>query len=1055
MLEDMPVNAKEIPMEHSIRYSERVELQKVPGGIARLVAVVLLVVVALAVVGDTAQAQYFGRNKVHYRKFDFHVMQTEHFNIYFYPEEETAVRDAARMAERWYERLSGLFHHDLRTKKPIILYATQGDFQQTNAISGSIGEGTGGVTESVKNRVILPLTGSYAENDHVLGHELVHAFQYDIAGSFGRDGQTGMAGLPLWFIEGMAEYLSVGREDPNTAMWLRDVVLRDDIPTIDDLAGNPRYFPYRFGQALWAYIGGRFGDDKIAYLYGRGLKEGLDAALKGVLGVDGDSLSAQWAADLRATYGSAVSARTAPQNVGKPLLAENEDLNVAPSISPDGKYVAFLSSRGLFSIDLYLADASTGEVLKKLFSAESDGHFDAIRFVNSAGSWSPDGRKFAFVTFAEGSDEISVLDVASRSIERRIRMNGVRGISNPAWSPDGTRIAFSGISGGVSDIYVVDVRTSKTQKLTDDLYADFQPTWSPDGSTIAFASDRGSSTDFKRLVYAPLEISLVDVVGGSVRQLSLFPEANDINPQYSPDGRSLYFISNHGGVSDIYRYDLAGGTISRVTNIATGVSGIAATSPAMSVAAQTGRIVFSVFENGSNSIHAINPGEVPEETVTDRTGGVGTGGELPPRSPIDPRLVSKYLADAAGGLPIDPDYKVVPYSASLQLDYLGAPSIGISSTPGIGTSLGGSIAAYFSDLLGNHEVGVAVQTSSLSASLTEIGVDAYYLNQENRWNWGVTASHIPYIATQISTRPVDIEIDSQAVTAVEVRQDVQSVTVNGGSLLALYPFSTTQRFEAEAGYTHYGYSIESDYRYYVGGTEVASTTKTGDAPDGLNLFIGSTALVGDNSHFAFTSPVDGTRYRLEAGVTAGSLTFGTALADFRHYFFWNPVTLAVRALHYGRYGGDAESDRISPLFLGYPNYVRGYESSSFDLSECSNGGVDGTCPEFDRLLGSRMAVGNLEFRVPVFGTSQLGLINFPYLPLELGAFLDAGVAWTATEAPSFRFDRNTSDRVPVFSTGLTARANLLGYLVLEVYYAYPFQRPEKGAHFGFQIAPGW
>jgi hypothetical protein len=77
----------------------------------------------------------------------------------------------------------------------------------------------------------MPLTGIYADTDHVLGHELVHAFQYDIAQRMGAMSQQGLGSLPLWLIEGMAEYLSVGREDPNTAMWLRDAALRGDLPT--------------------------------------------------------------------------------------------------------------------------------------------------------------------------------------------------------------------------------------------------------------------------------------------------------------------------------------------------------------------------------------------------------------------------------------------------------------------------------------------------------------------------------------------------------------------------------------------------------------------------------------------------------------------------------------------------------------------------------------------------------------------------------------------------------------------------------------------------------
>jgi hypothetical protein len=161
-----------------------------------------------------AAAQYFGQNKVQYRTFDFQVLKTEHFDIHYYPEEEAAARDVARMAERWYARLARVLDHQLSSRQPLILYASHPHFEQTNVIEGQLGEGTGGVTESLKRRIVMPVGGGPAETDHVLGHELVHAFQYDILGA--------NLNLPLWFIEGMAEYLSIGSYDPHTAVWLRD-----------------------------------------------------------------------------------------------------------------------------------------------------------------------------------------------------------------------------------------------------------------------------------------------------------------------------------------------------------------------------------------------------------------------------------------------------------------------------------------------------------------------------------------------------------------------------------------------------------------------------------------------------------------------------------------------------------------------------------------------------------------------------------------------------------------------------------------------------------------
>ena len=94
-------------------------------------------------------------------------------------------------------------------------------------------------------------------------------------------------------------------------------------------------------------------------------------------------------------------------------------------------------------------------------------------------------------------------------------------------------------------------------------------------------------------------------------------------------------------------------------------------------------------------------------------------------------------------------------------------------------------------------------------------------------------------------------------------------------------------------------------------------------------------------------------------------------------------------------------------------------------------------------------------RVPLFGTPRFGLINFPYLPTEIFTFADAGFAFNDFSEVKFDFVRSGGQRVPVFAVGFGARFNLFGFVILEAYRAYPFQRPEKGPHWGFSLAPGW
>jgi len=1013
----------------------------------------------------SVSAQYFGRNKVQYETFDFKILKTPHYDIHFYPEEGDAVEDAARMGERWYERFARIFQHEFEQPKPIILYADHADFQQTNTLSGQLSEGTGGVTESLKNRVIMPLTGSYADTDHVLGHELVHAFQYNLAEARSGSGIRGLSLLPLWVVEGIAEYLSVGREDALTAMWLRDAIRREDMPTIQQLTTG-EYFPYRFGQAFWAYVGGRYGDDAVVDIFRRSLRIGWEPALSQVLGTNADSLSADWRAAVESEYLPLMAGRQAPGEAGALLLAPSTGAgrqNVSPSVSPDGSLVAFLSEKDLFGIDLFVADARTGEIQRKLVSANADPHFDALRFIDSAGDWSPDGTRFVFAVFADGDNELAIVDVESGDIQSKIKLDGVGAITSPAWSPDGQYIAFSGLSGGVSDIYTWEVATGALRQLTDDKNADLQPTWSPDGSTIAFVSDRGATTNFEILAYSKPQISFLDVASTAVTTLEVFGEVKHINPQYAPDGRSLYFVSDQDGFSDIYQYTFATGDVRRITKLQTAVSGITGMSPTLSVAREAGTILFTVFDEFEFHVYSLQAGEATAggETIEIST-SPQPGRLLPPAAPARSSRVAGYLDDPVVGLAPTGTYLVEnaeAYDSSLSLDYLGQPSLGVG-TDRFGNYASGGASAFFSDMLGNRTLGLMVLAQG---SFKDVGGQSYYVNQAKRLNWGLSGGRIPY-AYGYSFQSFDADTGLPAVT-----QLLERIYVSQASYMASYPFSTTRRVEGNIGVQRYSYDVEQNtYLFDNFGRTVGLKQESLANRDPLNLATASMALVGDNSLPGFTSPVAGQRYRLEVGQSLGTVNFTSVVADARRYLTpGKNITFAFRALHFGRYGKELSTDRtsaaIQPYFLGYETFIRGYAYESFGgqagadecLASAQESGVAGGCPAFDRLFGHRLGVANAELRIPLLGMPRFALLNFPFLPTEIFGFADAGYAWNQNNEFQFDFVTSGSRRVPVFSTGVGARFNIFGFLILEAYYAHPYQRPDKGSHWGFNVAQGW
>ncbi len=255
------------------------------------------------------------------------------------------------------------------------------------------------------------------------------------------------------------------------------------------------------------------------------------------------------------------------------------------------------------------------------------------------------------------------------------------------------------------------------------------------------------------------------------------------------------------------------------------------------------------------------------------------------------------------------------------------------------------------------------------------------------------------------------------------------------------------------------------------GTTVFDSTISIDDPRfrSLSFVTSSAALVYDNALLGATSPILGQRYRLELSPVVGSVDYLTVLADYRRYIVpTRPFTLAARISHFGRYGGDAEDARVRPLFLGFPGFIRGYDDNSFDLSDCPEANDPNSadpCPLFSRLVGSKLAMANVEFRFPLLGALGVGSGYYGFLPIEFALFADAGLAWcgnsdsanctsTLQQTPG---DKRAfflgGDRRPVYSTGAAIRINLLGFAIIETDYTYAFQRKRWVWQFGF--TPGF
>ncbi len=877
----------------------------------------------------------FGKNKVQYKKFEWNILKTPHFDIYYNKGEKLLAEQTALLLEEACAQLSDNLRFELTRVIPVIIYNSHNDFEQSNVILEMIGEGTGGFTEVFKTRVVVPFTGSYANYRHVLHHELTHAFQYNILlGGFWESLFTRqfMHMPPLWFMEGMAEQQSLGW-DRETEIILKDATINNMLIPIShfenvySLSGIEIFMLYKEGQGFLYYIAKKYGKYKIGEIL-KTFQRTRDFiySFKSVIGKTHYELNKEWFKYLRKKYWPLIREKKEPEEFAKKLtdhLKDGSFYNLKPVWSPDGKKIAILTDRHIFP-DIILIDAATGEEIDTIVKGGRESSYEEMHTKDNALSWSQDGRYLVFVSKAGQYDKINIYDFKKEKVIKRLNPK-MDALASPAISPDNKWIAFSGTINGQNDLYIIDFNGKKVIKLTDDLYFDTYPVFTPDGKYIIFISNRD-----KGYLSFNSDIFAIEIKSKKITKIVSSKGINN-SPAISMDGKMLTFVSDRDGTPNLYiKYidnlknieHLLEKKEYKITDVIIG-----AFDPYFSPDGK--KIVFSSYYKMGQDIYILDvPSEITDKMESDKKISEIKKIEQLPKTAFEIKEASKEEYKFS----LTPDWIIGGFMYSSAYGFGGFTQIGAS------------------DILGDHRFMLA--TDFLSGN-NDFNFQFVYYYLACRINYGIGIFHFKDYYYYYEYNETGYTFESFYLRRY------------GVDLLMSYPF--TKFFRTDLELLEMRYIRKSDDEEIVENVDA-------------NINVTSLSFVYDTVLWGETGPIWGSRgkviYQKAWPITGNDWLFDLAFLDLRKYFLINKkYTFAFRFQFGIIWGRDKDENKF---YIGGFNTLRGHK--------------------YDAYSGSKMFLFNMEFRYPFIRIIQIVWpFKFNICNLRAVFFWDFGSAWENTK----------------------------------------------------------
>lgn len=901
----------------------------------------LIVILFLPGIANT-QFVDFGRNKVQYNDFDWQVMNTPHFKIYYYKEARELAEHGAFFAEESYKILQQKFNHSLVDTVPIIFYSSPIHFKQTNTTPGLIPDGVGGFFEFIKGRVVIPYDGSLNNFKHVIRHELTHVFMVNkLATQLRAHGKTADRLPPLWYTEGLAEFFST-TWDAQADMFMCDAVIHDYIVGLDNwerFYGS--YYMYKLGQLVLEYIAENYGEQKVYELMENFWYDAnFSDVMEFTIGKSYKEFDKEFLPYIKNKFHSDTIEYILPSKITKDVYSKSFGHKPVYSNFNGDEKIYFIGNKYGYT-SIFSIDREAREREEVVLKGESSDEFESFHFFRTGLDVSKKG-KLAFITQKGAKDVIHIMDVETHKVEKDFSFKSVVGIGTPSWNSEGDLLAFQVMENtGKNDLYVLNKNDNSVRRLTNDFYDDRDPDFSPDGRYIVFASDRTPFGVNKRY-----NLFIYDLESDEIFQLTR-GDFTDLSPQFSPDGTKVTFTSDRCGKQNIWMINFSdragietvksgsskqfetteylnptGLRAVRITNFIT-----AAYDPKW---VGDDALVFSVFENASMNIRYLDSiSERYEFSTLKMENSVNTQQFWTPGKISDVKEVSTNL-----------------YTKEFSLDIA---TTSITTDPVFGTNAGGVIS--LSDMLGNERYYFLVYNNSNADAefWKSFNIAISKFSAEERLNHAYGIYHL-------SGRRYDLRENDFAYYE----------RIYGGYIAFSYPLSFFRRLQTSTSLSQSVKSIDiTDYQRSL-------------------LLSNYISYVKDNSIWYYTGPVDGERLNVTLGYTTdiqnSNVNYYSVLADYRRYFrLSKELTLATRGQFFMN-----EGENPRRFFLGGSWSLRGWALNS--------------------LRGTKLWQTNVEFRFPILEPTSFKTpmgFNFPLPPIRGAVFFDAGNVWDNSENYDF------------------------------------------------------